>query len=653
MKRIFFFLIFLFIAGELHAQPGRMVLDRQELRNAGVLTMNDLFELSGQWDVSSVGDFTLLHSRNGLAGLGGMYWPVFLNGIPLDLNVWGTKNLNKIPVSVSAIDSVILVTEPQLSGGKSMEKGGLFIYTKSREEGISADAELWTGNRAGDPGPFVYTEQATPNRERLGPVASASLSYTKDRFSVEGGVKRMLHFVSEPSQGGRILPLAYGDDPFRHPKIELQSFYVRGSHTGETMNHRLQAGVSEIDDFLYTELYGTEIPAGQCWSFVSLDGSIEAGENTSVRYRFSQNRNETGERENKENLLLRWNRAVTGGQISVEYDFKFGSLETGAGYDHHMVSDGFNDGNALSENLLSVFNRLRLDLSSRLTSYIDLMVVKGEGDRPALKSSNNFVFTLAQGHQLTAGFTYAGRLPEEDSSLWYWIGNKGFGGNELSGTAGTGIPGNIRMLRGHLSWSISLSEALNVKSTVGLSRYLDEYAPAHTLVSRENRYVETGSFNLRTNLDAVELTVPAELSFRPSGAITGTAGYTWNRRLSGAAYLWERTPEHRLHGRLNWNPVNSFNIWTTINIRSSTNWSSVRLLDGETLRTSYGMTDVTYRSTLNDRVRLDAGFSKKIWDERVAFRLQVKNLLNDLYREHPLGSIQSFTIFLGMSIQFD
>ncbi len=653
MKRLFFFMILMFIAVELYAQPGRIVIDRQEMRNAGVLTMNDLFELSGQWEVSSVDDFTLLHSRNGLAGPGGMYWPVFLNDIPLDLNVWGTKNLNKIPVSVSAIDSVVLVTEPQLAGGMSMEKGGVFIYTKSRREGISADAELWTGNRTGDPGPFVYTERATPNVERLGPIASASVSYAKDRFSVEGGMKRMLHFVSEPIQGGRILPLAYGDDPFRHPKIELQSFYVRGSHTGETMNHSLQAGASDVDDFLYTELYGTEIPAGHSWSFVSLDGGIKAGENTSIRYRVSHNRNETNERENKENLLLRWNRAVTGGQISVSNDFEFGSLETGAGYDHYIVNDGFSDGDALSVNLLKLFNRLRLELSSRLTSYIDLMAVKGEGDRPVFKSFTNMEFTPVKGHRLTAGFTYSERLPEEDNSLWYWIGNKGFGGDRLSGNAGAGIPGNIRLLRGHLAWNMALTEALDIKSGVGISRYLDEYAPAHRLVSREDRYVETGTFSFHTNLNAVELTIPAELSYKPSGAFTGTVGYTWNRLLSGSSFLWDRSPGQRFHGRLNWNPVNSFNIWTTINFRSITNWNSVGLLDGETLKTSYGMTDVTYRSTLPGRVRWDAGFSKKIWDDRVAFRLQVNNLLNDVYREHPLGPKHSFTIFLGMSIHFD
>jgi bisphosphoglycerate-dependent phosphoglycerate mutase len=112
-------------------------------------------------------------------------------------------------------------------------------------------------------------------------------------------------------------------------------------------------------------------------------------------------------------------------------------------------------------------------------------------------------------------------------------------------------------------------------------------------------------------------------------------------------------PEHRFHGRLNWNPVNSFGIWTTINIRSLTNWSSVSLLDGEALKTNYGKTDVTYRSTLPGIVRWDAGFHKMIWDERIAFRLQVQNLLNNNYRAHPLGPERSFTVFLGMSIKLD
>lgn len=200
---------------------------------------------------------------------------------------------------------------------------------------------------------------------------------------------------------------------------------------------------------------------------------------------------------------------------------------------------------------------------------------------------------------------------------------------------------------------MAVTEALNLKSRIAISRYLDEYAPAHTLVSRENRYIETGTFSFHTHVDAVELTIPAELAYKSSDAITGTAGYRWNRLLSGPAYFWERTPEHRFNGRLSWRPVKSFDIWTKVDIRSSTNWKSVRSLDGETLRTSYGMTEVTYRSALKGRMRWDAGFNKRIWDERVAFRLQVLNLLNETYRKHPLGPKQAFTVFLGMSINLD
>lgn len=634
------------------AQPGRTVLTRGELERAGVLTLNDIFELTGQWTVSSVDGFTLQYSSNGLAGPGRLHWPVFLNDIPLNINVWGTRSLNKIPVDISQIDSVIVVSEPRLVEGYSMEKGGLFIYTRPHGEGLEAGGQLWTGNRSGDPGPFVYTDRATPNLERLGPIASASMSYSAERISVYGGVKRNLHYVSDPIQSGRILPFAFGDEIFRHPKIELGSFYLRGTHKGKYTYNELQAGLTDMDDMLYTELYGTEIPADTRWSFISLNGRMTATPETSFRYRVSRNRNEVIERANKENRLLRWDQKVITGQFSMQNSFQGGKNEVGIAYNRYALKDRIENGETLATELFSLFNHLHLDVTDWLTSYTDLMVVKEGERRPAFKSLLNFFIKPAEAHRLTVGLSYSERLPAEDNSLWFWVLDKGFGGDTLVRYTDSGIHNSIRLLRSHISWRILFNDRISLKSKIGLSRYLDEYGLFYTLVTRDQRYIETGSFSLETNLDATELMIPLELVFKTTGTIDGSVKYTWTRLLAGTEDLLQRTPEHRFHTRLNWKPVNSFNLWTKIHIRSGTEWSSVRTLDGQTLETNYSTTDVTYRSKLPSTIRWDAGFNKKVWNERVAFKLQVLNLLNEKYREHPLGPRYSFTIFLGMEVGF-
>ena len=74
-----------------------------------------------------------------------------------------------LSITPGRIDSVVVISNPGLYNGEFTENGLIHIYTKRPQPGLSAYVRYSSGNETGDPGPFLYTKDASPNIEELGP----------------------------------------------------------------------------------------------------------------------------------------------------------------------------------------------------------------------------------------------------------------------------------------------------------------------------------------------------------------------------------------------------------------------------------------------------------------------------------------------------
>ncbi|NIQ28764.1 MAG: hypothetical protein GTN88_20670, partial [Gammaproteobacteria bacterium] len=133
-------------------QLGRQVITADALQLAGVRRIGDVLTLIDDWDVSSVDGFTRLASPHGLASFERPNWTVMLDGQVVDLNLFGVRSLDRLPVVLSQIDSVEVISAPALVEGVLSDGGLIRIHTRQARDGVSVHALFATANETGDPG---------------------------------------------------------------------------------------------------------------------------------------------------------------------------------------------------------------------------------------------------------------------------------------------------------------------------------------------------------------------------------------------------------------------------------------------------------------------------------------------------------------------
>src|SRR4029450_10404140 len=100
-----------------------------------------------------------------------------LNGQPLDVTVFDATHLELVPVAIAEIDSIVFADEDARTGTAwDSALARIEIYTGRASAGWTVGASASGANETGDPGPYRYTSQVTPNVDAMGADASLWLA---------------------------------------------------------------------------------------------------------------------------------------------------------------------------------------------------------------------------------------------------------------------------------------------------------------------------------------------------------------------------------------------------------------------------------------------------------------------------------------------
>ena len=125
---------------------------------------------------------------------------MLVDGQVLNPHLFGSTNLNLVPVTLSEIDSIRIVTVPQFYSGQFASNGLIHFYSHRPSSGFVVSGRYAAGQESGDPGPFRSTELATPNLEQSGPDYSATVGYGTATWYVSGTASTQ----SEPASDVRV-----------------------------------------------------------------------------------------------------------------------------------------------------------------------------------------------------------------------------------------------------------------------------------------------------------------------------------------------------------------------------------------------------------------------------------------------------------------
>ena len=163
-KFVFICLIFLLCQQYSTAE----LITQEEIQQAGLLRLSDIFLLLNEWDYSTIDGITYQVSPLGLSSYQHQDWKVFLDGVPIDIDIFGTKSLDRIPIELSQIDYILISSQPAVIAGQKTASGYIEIVTnfspiniveKKAGNGNSAIFRSGFGNETGDPGPYFYTDK--------------------------------------------------------------------------------------------------------------------------------------------------------------------------------------------------------------------------------------------------------------------------------------------------------------------------------------------------------------------------------------------------------------------------------------------------------------------------------------------------------------
>ena len=248
---------------------GRHVVTREMIEDAGILRLGEVVRLAPGWNAATVDDFTWRAAPRGLAAGAEDAWLLLLDGNRVELGALGVESLERVPVDITSIDSIVFTASPALAAGSFAPAGTIHIHRHRPDPGIAARGRLGFGSETGDPGPFTFLPGGGLNRDRYGHESAGELLARRGPWHGALSYTASVHLPTDPL----ILPRIYASSSLT-PRIERVAPSVRVGFDGVGSRHRIAAGMSRIDDWHRIELAGIEAPVRSELTHVTASGAL-------------------------------------------------------------------------------------------------------------------------------------------------------------------------------------------------------------------------------------------------------------------------------------------------------------------------------------------------------------------------------------------
>jgi len=545
-------------------------------------------------------------------------------------------------VTLSEIDSIRVVTEPQFYLGQLASDGLIHLYSHRPSSGFLAYGRYAAGQETGDPGAFRSTALSAPNIDQSGPEFSATVGYGNETWYASAtGLAQ-----DEPASDPRVRARngAWRVEEFRTP---LNAGSLQFGLRTANMQHDVLLNHSRYGEYYFLMPFGREIPNTRKTWYAGITGVLDAGSRNTVSYRVAHDRQGTEERENVAGVELDFDRELTAIQLEFGRRIGMGTVRVGAEQSwldvktaYQLTDDGFTltRGYGIVDFAPAPLHRGHLGV--QLTA---------SGGEVAFGGVGRYQWHVSSRHSLGATLAYSEQLPEQDGRIWFWDRR----GYDLLGDLNhpvryDGDLGTSRRFSADATWSFDISRVLAL--TVG--GFYRNFLSAD---------LETGQFMLQTSdssffgstdvvtrqaLQVAGGDVRFQVTFAPKWQLRS---YFRHQRAFGgeelARRLWNAYPNNRFHQTVTFTPVDAFSMWLRFQYRESTDWFNYRDIEGQT--------NGEYSSQLPAYALLDLAIDKWFWKRRLRANLAFRNLLNDTVILHPIGARFDLGFHIQVEVRLD
>ena len=602
------------------AQPGVQILTDEDLAQAGVVRLGDIFALADGWTANSTAGYSWDAAAAGTAPFGPASWKVFLDDSHVDLRLLGGQDINTLAISVTEVCRVEIHSRPTFVAGVFAGSGAIHFHTCRPPHGVSMGISAGAGSQTGDPGPFKYTPLGGPNVDRSGPVLQGAAAISGSAWSLRLQGRADEHHATDARIRDRVHTLYVGEKDARIFHTSGRAALVR---TGEQSGHRLFAGTARSEDLAYYEALALEVPANHHVLDAGLSGNFPIRPTLRVRYQLHAQRSELVTRPNPDSVDLDWRHETLRTYAALRYQRDRTSGEFGAGAVQHRADLATVPRQAAIES----FGTLAAGLGSGLTARASARLQAAQG-RIGRVFRGAITWRGDRRQEASVAATALRQVPAIERPLWYWIA-EGYDAARFEGAPLA--PAALRAASVEASWRVHLDARLMLGVSATLWRYRNLLTEAH------EAYFNPATTGLIVRPAVREswgylANLAATVELRPDGpfSLKGFGAYTYPRSRDALfvhASRQQPTVLASVTARLR--PNDRFSLFARLRYRAGTEWPLYRHAAIEA--------PFYYASALPARAVLDFTVQKRFWQNHMRLGASLRNALDHAYLLHPAG----------------
>ena len=601
------------------------VVSRGELDAGGWTRLSEIVFAMRGVARSSVDGITVAGDVSGLPTWSlppGEHWTVLVDGAPMPIGFGGLQLLDLLPVSLAQLDSVTLQRVPTVAAGRIAMHGILHLYTQRGIGSLRASVSHYSGNEAGDPGPFAFTAEASPNVDNSGPFHQGRVAYGRPDWDTDLAVRRWTDNLTDQRMRARYEEAAAPAAPDLWVQQLASTF--RAGVTGAGGRHDLHAGVAQIRGTTFLPAAHQDQSLRTRLAYGGIGGSIGTPASWRAGYRVSASRLEA---------------APYGGPLPATFAHVREAFAAAADVRRTIAAVDATLGVAISRTALQsamaadapthglVEGDVLLSLATAAAWEPHLAVSVGRGTE-SFRAGGVLSATrpLDARTALTLRAAASTRALGDDGT---WVDLALSGLSEIAGTRRTSVSAGAEWSR-LVVGGATLAYNGRLRHEFGL-RVVSPDAPASLLPVRERT---SGPASLLS----AELGGTLDLPF--GGIALGGVAYRFATPLRASEGAWKAAntlPRHLLDASLAAAPVLDIRLRTAVHLASPTRWPTGAA--GEDTRAPA----VT---------RVDVSAEKWFVGRRLRVQALARNLLNDGERYHPLGADFRLRVFAGATATF-
>ncbi|MDD3806640.1 MAG: hypothetical protein PHE86_01205 [Candidatus Marinimicrobia bacterium] len=625
----------------------RYVITEREIETAGIYKLSDLFLLIHPSYVSTTDGYTWQLSMVGLSSFQHQQWKIMIDGMTLNVTAMGIKNINMLPVSISQIDSVEIVTTPQIYEGTFIQNGVIHIHTKKPEPGTHFLSTLSMGNETKDPGPYRYTDMATPNVDKLGRDVTGNLSYGKNSDSFTIGLIYQEYMFTDFRIKNRVKDIAY-DWPNMNFIASTVNAYKKSD---KKLIHFLGSYGQAHHYFLFFKPLGREVPVNYhvLYSGINIESQMSKQSQRTVTFNYEMNYPQ--KYKNTQDIDFLWQMHTFNARIEHAFKRRNFFMKVGIRDELNFLQTSYQI-DKKSYHLMTFYKSTLFMISPHLSQKIDLSLSSVKNNL-AFKSALTTCYHFPSKNELALHVSYSQRLFEENNSLWYWT-NQGYYLLEDIGIDYHGFDSfeNSTHTTLDLTWHSRSAE----KVSYDMSGF---YRQFHDLMLEKQRFLYKS--------ENCTFFSPIECVHHQKGSIGGIDILVRNRLLStvytcfyyryqqtlGGSDLfketWESIPDHKLSFQLIYTPVENFSLWGIVTYYSPTEWKEYNAIDGTECLVD-NQIYLEYSSKVHNDIAFDVEVQKWFWHRKLMGSLTLRNLLDHELIYHPIGAGFDLSLYIKLTL---